>query len=319
MDFHNGSPTMRILVVGAGAVGGYFGGRLLEAGRDVTFLVRPGRAERLRSDGLRIMSPHGNAVLHPKLVVAEQIAAPYDLVLLGVKAYGLEAAMEDFAPAVGPATLILPLLNGMRHIETLASKFGESAVLGGVCIVSTDLAPDGSIVQLADMQSVAYGERGSGPSARIRAVDAEMRGADFDAQLSESIVHDMWEKWIVLASLGCATCLARGNVGEIVGAPGGTDLITSIFEQCGAISTACGYPPRAAFVERARAVLTARGSTQTSSMFRDLSRGNPVEADQILGDLLERGRSTGVTASLVGAAFVSLRVYQARLAAESTT
>src|ERR1700733_3184844 len=142
---------MRILVVGAGAVGGYFGGRLAEAGRDVTFLVHSRTAENIRRGGLRIVSPRGDATLHPKLLLANEIAAPYDLILLSVKAYSLESAMNDFAPAVGPGTMILPVLNGMRHIDLLVAKFSEEAVLGGVCFVATEVDQDGRIVQLADM------------------------------------------------------------------------------------------------------------------------------------------------------------------------
>src|SRR3954452_8604402 len=105
---------MRVLVVGAGALGGYFGGRLVEAGRDVTFLVRPRRAEQIARHGLRIDSLHGNADLRPRTVRAEDSGGPYDLVILAVKAYSLDAAMADIAPAVGAATAILPVLNGMR-------------------------------------------------------------------------------------------------------------------------------------------------------------------------------------------------------------
>ena len=111
--------ALRILIVGAGAVGGYFGGRLAQAGRDVTFLVRPSRAKQLSRDGLRIISPHGDAVLSPKLISADKIDAPYDIIFLSVKAYALEAAMNDFAAAVGPETMIFPVLNGMRHIDIL--------------------------------------------------------------------------------------------------------------------------------------------------------------------------------------------------------
>ena len=148
---------MRILIVGAGAVGGYFGGRLAQAGRDVTFLVRPSRAKQLAQHGLRIISPRGDAVLAPKLISAEEIDTPYDLVFLSVKAYALEAAMNDFAAAVGPETMILPVLNGMRHVDLLTKRFGEHAVIGGVCQVASEIDDEGRIVQLADFQQLVYG------------------------------------------------------------------------------------------------------------------------------------------------------------------
>jgi 2-dehydropantoate 2-reductase len=307
---------MRILVVGAGAVGGYFGGRLMEAGRDVTFLVRPRMAESLRRDGLRIVSPHGNVTLHPKLILANEITAPYDLILLSIKAYSLESAMNDFAPAVGPATMILPVLNGMRHIDLLVAKFGESAVLGGVCLVSTEIDQEGRVVQFTDFQRLVYGERKGGTSDRIMALDQVMQGAGFDAKVDPSIVQSMWEKWVQLASLGAVTCLLNGNIGEVEAAPGGTATALQILDECNAIATACGYPPREPFLAKAQATLTTRDSKLTSSMYRDRVKGGPVEADQILGDFIERGRSFEVSAPLLQAAFVSLSIYQARLQAK---
>ena len=167
--------AMRILIVGAGAVGGYFGGRLAEAGRDVTFLVRPSRAKQLRQDGLRIISPHGDAVLTPKLVSAGEIDAPYDLVFLAVKAYALEAAMNDLAPAVGPETMILPVLNGMRHLDLLMQRFRKDAVIGGVCLVATEMDRDGRIVQIADFQQLTYGERNGERTPRLQSLDAALQ------------------------------------------------------------------------------------------------------------------------------------------------
>jgi 2-dehydropantoate 2-reductase len=307
---------MRILVVGAGAVGGYFGGRLTEAGRDVTFLVRARTAENIRRDGLRIVSPHGDATLHPKLVLANEITAPYDLILLSVKAYGLESAMNDFTPAVGPGTMILPVLNGMRHIDLLTAKFGEEAVLGGVCLVATEVDQDGQIIQLADMQKLIYGERKGGTSDRTKTLDQVMRGAGFDARISENIMQGMWEKWVQLASLGAVTCLLHGNIGEVEAAPGGTKTALKILDECSAIAAACGYPPRDPFLAQARTMLTTPDSSMTSSMYRDMTKGSPVEADQILGDLIGRGRALNVDAPLVEAAFISLRIYQARLPAK---
>ncbi|MEA2539399.1 MAG: 2-dehydropantoate 2-reductase, partial [Acidobacteriaceae bacterium] len=150
---------MRILVIGAGAVGGYFGGRLADAGRDVTFLVRGRQSEAIRQHGLRILSPHGNATLYPKLISTDEIAGSYDLIILCVKAYSLAVAMEDFAAAVASNTIILHLLNGMRHIELLARRFGDDSVIGGVCLVSAEIDPEGRIVQLTDIHRLVYGER----------------------------------------------------------------------------------------------------------------------------------------------------------------
>jgi 2-dehydropantoate 2-reductase len=309
---------MRILVIGAGAVGGYFGGRLADAGRDVTFLVRGRQSEAIRQHGLRILSPHGNATLYPKLISADEIAGSYDLIILCVKAYSLAVAMKDFGAAVAPNTIILPLLNGMRHIELLTGRFGDDCVVGGVCFISAEIDLEGRIVQLTDIHRLVYGERKGNDSARISALNEAMQGSMFDARTSGNILQEMWEKWVMLASLGAATCLLRANIGEIEAMPAGADLSRAILNECSAISTACGYPPGAEFLARTEKVLTTRGSRLTSSMYRDLIRNARVEVDQILGDLLDRGRKFDITAPLLEAACVSLRIYQARLSAPNT-
>ncbi len=304
---------MRILIVGAGAVGGYFGGRLAQAGRNVTFLVRPSRAKQLCRDGLRIISPHGDAVLTPKLVSAEEIDTPYDLVLLSVKAYALEAAMNDFAAAVGPETMIFPVLNGMRHVDLLTKRFGEHPVIGGVCQIASEIDDKGRIVQLADFQQLVYGERNRESTPRLKALDATLQGAGFNARLSTDIMQEMWEKWVQLASLGAITCLMRGTIGEIVDAPGGADLSLKVLDESAAVATACGYKPSEALLSRHAGVLTAPGSSLTSSMYRDLRKGAPVEADHILGDFIQRGDAHKVATPLLKAAFINLRIYQGGL------
>jgi len=304
---------MRILIVGAGAVGGYFGGRLAQAGRNVAFLVRPSRAKQLGRDGLRIISPHGDAVLTPKLVSAEEIDTAYDLVFLSVKAYALEAAMNDFAAAVGQETMILPVLNGMRHVDLLMKRFGEYAVIGGVCLVATEIDDQGRIAQLADFQQLVYGERNGETTPRLKTLDATMQGAGFDAHLSPDIMQAMWEKWVQLASLGAITCLMRGTIGEIVAAPGGAELSIDVLNESAAVATDCGYKPSEKVLSRHAAAMTAPGSRLTSSMYRDLRKGAPVEADHILGDFIERGSAHGVATPLLKAAFINLRVYQDRL------
>ena len=252
---------MRLLVVGAGSTGGYFGGRLAQAGRDVTFLVRPRRASQLRESGLQIVSPHGNVTVRPKLVTANEIEAPYDAVLLGVKAYSLDAAIDDFAAAVGPETTIIPTLNGMRHIEILEERFGKEPVAGGVCKVAATIDPDGRIVQLAQFQELAYGERDGSVSQRMERLHAFMQGAGFDARLSHSIEYEMWEKWTMLATLGGITCLMRGNIGEVVAAPGGASFILSFLDEVVSVASAVGEAPKPAFLEGARKTLTTPGST----------------------------------------------------------
>jgi 2-dehydropantoate 2-reductase len=302
---------MRILVLGAGSTGGYFGGRLAQAGRDVTFLVRPARAEHLRANGLQIVSPHGDVTVRPQLVTAGEVRGPFDAVLLTVKAFALDAALDDMTPAVGPDTMILPVLNGMKHVDTLVARFGDKAVVGCVCRVAT-VVDHGRIVQLSKLQDLAYGEMNGAVSPRIAQLDAFMQGGGFDARLSTDIAREMWEKWALLAAMGGINCLMRGSVGEIVAAPGGVDFVLAFLAEVVAVVDAVGHPMSEEFLAGARGVLTAKGSAQTSSMYRDLQQGSPIEADQIIGDLLARGRRAGIAMPLVAAAYANLAIYQAR-------
>jgi 2-dehydropantoate 2-reductase len=302
---------MRILIVGAGAVGGYFGGRLAQAGRDVTFLVRPRRAEQIQGQGLRILSPyHGDFTARPETITAAQIVSPYDIIFLSVKSYDLAAAIDDFAPAVAPRTVIIPVLNGMHHMDVLTQRFGKDAVLGGVCYVATEMDSQGRIAQLADFQSLSYGELDGKKTSRVEAVHQVFQGAGFDTAISRDILRDMWQKWVWLASLGAITCLLGGNIGEIVAVPGGADLSLSTLRECAAIAGACGYPLSEVFLAEKSSQLTAPASSLTSSMYRDRKEQAPVEVDSILGDLIERGRKHGVSAPIVQAAFVNLTIYQ---------
>ena len=301
---------MKILVVGAGAVGGYFGARLAQAGRDVTFFVRPSRVQHLRNEGLRIVSPHGDFTLQPKTVTAKELDGPFDIIFLSVKAPALDQAMDDMESAVGPNTMIYPVLNGMRHIETLTRRFGEHPVLGGVCMVVTDLDEQARIVQMTPIQKLIYGERNGEITARIRSFDETLRDSGFDTDLSTNITYAMWQKWVMIASLGLITCLLNGPIGEIDTVPYGDETALRAVEECAAVAAACGFPPSQAVLEDMRKRGTAKGSNLTSSMYRDLQKGAPVEVDTILGDLLEHGRTHHVDTPLLQAGCVRLRVYQ---------
>ncbi|MFL5171522.1 MAG: 2-dehydropantoate 2-reductase [Microvirga sp.] len=305
---------MRVLVVGAGALGGYFGGRLLAAGRDVTFLVRQRRAEELARDGLRIESRFGDLHLGtPPTVLAQDLRQPFDLVLLSCKAYDLEAAMDAFAPAVGAGTAILPLLNGMAHLDALEARFSADAVLGGVALIGATLH-DGTVVHLNDVHGLVFGDRAGGIPARIAAVAAVMDGAGFDARASDAILVEMWEKWVMLASLAAGTCLMRAPVGAIVAAPGGRELMLGLHEEATAVAKAAGREPRAPAVERTRAMLTTPKSPFSASMLRDLEGGGRTEADHVIGDLVRRGEAAGLPCRLLRLAYTHLKAYEARRA-----
>jgi 2-dehydropantoate 2-reductase len=308
---------MRILVVGAGATGGYFGGRLLQAGRDVTFLVRPGRAAQLAEMGMVIKSEFGDATMpSPPTILAGQVREPFDVVLLSCKSYDLDAAIDAFAPAVGPDTAVLPLLNGMRHLDALDQRLGGAHVLGGMCLISARLDAAGRIVHLNDVHSIVFGARTGAQAPRVEKVAALMRGANFEARASDDILVDMWEKWVFLATLAGVNCLMRAAVGDLVAA-GGQDLGLELLEECRAIAASAGRPPRAKFMERARERFVVAGSPLTASMLSDLERGGRTEADHILGDLLRRRESSPLAdRSLLRIAYTAVKAAEARHARE---
>ncbi len=304
---------MRILVVGAGAIGGYFGGRLLQAGRDVTFLVRARRAAELAHAGLVIRSPCGDLTLRdPPRVLAEDLRETYDLILLSCKAYDLADAMDAIAPAVGEQSMILPMLNGMRHLDQLAQRFGRSRVLGGLCVISSTLAEDRTVLHLNNMHKLSFGELDGADSPRLQGLAEALGNAGFDAAPSRQIVQDMWEKWVFLATLAAVSCLMRATLGDVLKAPGGEALILSMLDECRAIAEGAGHAPRAAFLDQARSTLTTAGSPLAASMLRDVQADAAIEADQIIGDLLQRRSPPGHGAQLLSIAYTQLKAYEAQ-------
>jgi 2-dehydropantoate 2-reductase len=302
---------MRILVVGAGAIGGYFGGRLLQAGADVTFLVRPKRAAELADAGLVIKSPLGDVTLkNPAAVQADKLSEKFDVVLLSCKAFDLDDAIKSFAPAVGPNTAILPLLNGMRHLDTLDQKFGRAGVLGGLCAIAVTLNEKREVVHLQPLQSLTFGERDGKMTDRVRAIAEIMAKGNFGSKTSDDVIQEMWEKWVFLASLAASTCLMRTSVGNILASPGGRDFVLGMLDECSAVAAAEGHAPRPPFLERTRGMLTAEGSPMTASMFRDIKAGAPVEADHVIGDLIARGDAAKVPVPKLRTAYTHLKAYE---------
>lgn len=300
---------MRMLVVGAGSVGGYFGGRLAAAGRDVIFLVRPSRAAQL-AGGLAIVNKGHSEVIPVKVTTGGAAAGEFDVVLLAVKAYQLDGAFADFGPYVSSRTMILPVLNGMKHIDILRSRFGASHVIGGVAIIASSLDERGRILDEGTIHHLAYGECSGERSERITALDGFMRDAGFDARLSEEIERDMWEKWAMLASLGAITCLLDGNIGDVAGTPGGLEFVRALFAEVVAVIDAAWGPLSDTFKAKIYSQLTERNSRQTSSMYRDMKAGHRIEADQIIGDLVARAAKRGIATPLLSAVLIRLKIYE---------
>jgi 2-dehydropantoate 2-reductase len=303
---------MKILVLGAGGTGGYFGGRLAQAGVDVTFLIRPKRAAQIAKDGLVIEDPAGRVALPVRTVTAETVRPEYDLILLSCKAYDLGSSIEAIQPAIGSTTCIVPLLNGMSHLDTLDAAFGPERVMGGSCQIVATLTSDGIVKSMSENQTIIFGARDNTPLQHARAQQL----ADAYAKTtvvwkhSDTIIHDMWEKLVFLSTLAGMTCLMRGSIGNILATANGKSLLRRYLDAAIEIAKREGYPPREASMARYEAVINSVGSPITASMLRDIQAGNQVEADHIVGYMLNKARQHGVDDTLMTVAFTHLQTYQ---------
>ena len=303
---------MKILVLGAGGLGGYYGGRMAQSGADVTFLVRPKRREQLQANGLVVESPLGNFKLPVKTVVAGEPMAGHDVVLFTCKAYDLDSAMDAVAPAMQGKAVLVPLLNGMAHFERLDARFGAANVMGGTAHINAMLKPDGTVWHGDVLQNMLFGERDRSKSQRALALDAITKRANIGGGLSENIEQDLWEKVVFLTALASTTCLFRGNVREIVGSPGGMEVMRRALAANAAIATAEGRAPRPTALQRFNERLTDPEGQWSASMLRDLEGGGRVEADHIVGWMLERARKHHVDDTILSMAYTHLKTYERR-------
>lgn len=309
---------MRILVLGAGGIGGYFGARVHDAGGDVTFLVRSARAEQLRASGLRVSSPKGDTRIKPRIVTQDDgvsDAGPFELVVLACKAYDLASAIDAIAPAVGEASVILPLLNGVRHIDTLVARFGAQRVLGGVAFISVALDASGAIRHLNTLHRLVAGSRTAPPPALLEPLARLFSSSGFEFVLTQNIEQVMWDKFVFLATLAASTCTLRACVGDIARTVAGEDFVVGLLDECARVARAGGHAVGATPLAALRRQLTEPGSGLTSSMLRDVERGGPTEAEHILGDMVVRAQSLGVEVPLLRLAYSHLQAYELRRAA----
>ena len=306
---------MKILVLGAGGIGGYFGGRLAQAGADVTFLVRPKRRDQIERDGLKVQSPLGDFTVKAKTAFAGEAAGGYGVVLFTCKAYDLDSAMEAIAPAVEAGAAIVPMLNGLAHFERLDARFGADKVLGGTCQINAMLKPDGTVFHADPLQRLTFGERDRKRTARAEAFAAELAKTKIDWKLSEDIDQDLWEKIVFLSALAANTCLYRGNVKEIMAAPGGRESMERTLAANIALATKEGHAPRAAQIDAARKRLTDPEGLWSASMLRDMEAGGAVEADHVVGWMLQRLRHHKLDDTVMSMAYTHLKAYEARRAA----
>ncbi|TJY64155.1 ketopantoate reductase family protein [Arthrobacter sp. CAU 1506] len=306
---------MRILIAGAGATGGSFGARLIEAGRDVTFLVRPRRAEVLARDGLTLDAPDGRRTLQANIVTAIEPGDHYDLLIVAVKAPALAEVIHDAAPAVGQETMILPLLNGMDHLDALQAAY-PGQVLGGLVKIVATLDEAGGVLQMTPLSTMTVGTLdGSTLKAEI---PSALNVPGIELTVVNDVLTRLWEKWAFIASAGVITCLFRGNIGDILAA-GGEEHILRAIAETEEVARSAGHAVSTASHAQSVGLLTEPGSSFTSSLYRDLQHGDPVEAEHILGGLAARARKLHVATPLLDATLLQMRTHHRALERSTQT
>ena len=306
---------MKILVLGAGAIGGYLGGRLTEAGADVTFLVREERRAALDREGLHLRSIFGDLDCPVATVSAAELTPDYDLALLACKAYDLDSAIAALTPGLSNQGLVLPILNGLGHIAALNEAFGQTRVLGGTIKLSASRLADGTIKHMNDWHWLRFGEQAGEQSDRVLAVRAAFGGCiGLEAIVLDDIMQEMWEKFVHLATAAAMTCLMRANTGQIVSTDEGAALFQDMLETSAAIARASGHPPSDEFMATYRALFADRQGDYATSMLRDIEAGNRTEGEQIIGLMLQRARDLEIDSTLLTAAYAHLKAYEARQA-----
>ncbi len=301
---------MRFLIVGAGGTGGYFGGRLVEKGEDVTFLVRPERQKRLNHTGLKINSVHGDFHTQVETITSGEAADPFDVVLLSVKAYQLQKAIKDIAPYIGERTVILPLLNGYNHFSELRKAFGDEKVLGGFCFIETTLDKEGTIIQSSARHDLIFGEWNGTRTKRVERILQHLDHAGFTVVLSDNIQKGIWHKYIYIASMSGITTLMGTPIGPILSEPRGKDVYRKLLSEIVDIVKKSGAPISENIAARTMEVMESLHLTMKSSMQRDMEKQLPVETDHFHGALLALASPNDADYPILQTVYGRLKVYE---------
>lgn len=304
---------MKILIVGAGAIGGYFGGRLLEKGEDITFLVREGRQAQLKETGLKINSVNGDSRLIPKMITAKNISESFDLVILSTKSYQLSAAIEDVRPFVGKETMVLSLLNGISHMEQLEKVFGKQAVIGGLCYIESTLDDEGTIIQASSMNQLVYGERTGEKTQRILRLQKTFEGAKADFILSDHIEQEMWEKYLFITVMSGITTAMESPIGPIRELETGQRTIAAFIEELASIMLEIGAPVKASIAQEQLDKINLMGAGMKSSMQRDAEKSLPIEAEHLQGYLLKKAVEHQLPVPILETIYTKFMLYENNL------
>ncbi|WP_078554064.1 ketopantoate reductase family protein [Bacillus alkalicellulosilyticus] len=304
---------MKVLILGAGGVGGYFGGRLLEKGVDVTFLVREKRMLHLQKNGLVINSIHGNIKKHVTTIRSGMTHAPFDIIILTNKAYHLAQALDDIEPFVGKNTVIIPLLNGIKHLQIIVDRYGEEKVMGGLCFIETTLDQEGNIIQTSQVHDMVFGERNGERTKRAEQIAELFKMKSTTFRLSKNIMQDMWHKYMFITVLSGITTLMRSSIGPIQHDDYGKRLIRELFTEVEEIMLRVGAPIAEGMIDKYMVVMNKQDDTMKSSMLRDIEKGGEIEGDHLQGYLVSLADQYGIQAPLLRIVYKHLQVYEHNL------
>lgn len=281
---------MRIAVMATGAVGGYFGGRLAQAGHEVAFVARGSQLEALRTYGLRVQSPLGDMHL-PRVEVTDDSATigPVDLVLFSVKLWDTAAAAEAVKPLLGEETAVVSFQNGVVKDDILRQTLGAEHVIGGACYIAATIAEPGFIRHSGTLQKLLFGEYEGSMSPRVQQFRDACTESGIDAEISDRIEQAIWEKFVFLVGLSGVTSLARSAIGPIRSHPRSRAFLHDVIEEVVQVGRAQGAPLAADYADERLAFIDRLPASSTSSMLRDLEQGNRIEVAWLSGDVVERG------------------------------
>ena len=300
---------MKILVLGVGGIGGFFGGYLQEIGADVTFLVRPKRRALLQANGLKIISSLGNLNLKPKLVLADELKPVYDIILISCKTYDLDQAIIDLHPTKGKG-LIIPFLNGVTHMKKLDKEFGQDNIMGGVAHISSTVNQDGTIEHFSEFKKLTFGNRDLSKNHALKEFAEVCAKTKFDVVLSDNINLDLWKKWVFISTVAGATTLFSCSLGEIVKSDFGKKIIVDLFNECRSIAKLYKYDYEDSEADVILKTITTSGSPIKASMQRDVEKKSFTEHEQIFGDLINKGKKYNFECPILTSCYVRMNVYQ---------
>ena len=303
---------MKILVLGVGGIGGFFGGHLHEIGADVTFLVRPKRRALLQANGLRIISPLGNLNLDPKLVLSDELKPVYDIILISCKTYDLDQAIIDLRSTKGRG-IIIPFLNGVTHMKKLDEEFGQDNVMGGVAHISSTVNKDGTIEHFSEFKKLTFGNRDLSKNNALKEFAEVCAKTKFDVALSDDINLDLWKKWVFISTVAGATTLFSCSLGEIVKSDFGKQIIIDLFNECRSIAKLYKYDYEDSEADIILKTITNPGSPIKASMQRDVEKKSFTEHEQIFGDLINKGQKYSFDCPILMSCYVRMNVYQRNL------